>query len=524
MPDGAKYNTSRPVKKVLIANRGEIAVRIIRACREMGISPIAVYSDCDRTALHVRSADEAYPIGPAAPKESYLRIEGIIEAARRAGADAVHPGYGFLAENEAFAAAVRDAGLTFIGPDPEVIALMGNKTAARVAAKRAGVPVVPGSEHISPDLPHEGVARMGEDIGYPLLVKAVAGGGGKGMRSVSRPAELAHAVASARSEAMTAFGNPAVYLERRLVRARHVEVQLLGDGHGTVVPFVERECSIQRRHQKVVEETPSPAVSPDLRLALTSAAESAARTVGYTNAGTIEFLLDEEDQFYFLEMNTRLQVEHPITEMVTGVDLVQWQIRIAQGERLDLDRDSMLHPRGHAIECRIYAEDPDNSFLPSPGRILQLRTPSGPGIRDDGCATAGWDVPVFYDPLISKLVAWAEDRPRAIARMRRALDEYLVMGVKTTLPFFRWLLREPEFSSAMFHTTYLDDILKTRDGRPFADVQPESAELAAIAVAIQAFLSPGSGTPVNSPAAETSRWRGRGRVEGLGEPDRASEY
>jgi acetyl-CoA carboxylase biotin carboxylase subunit len=524
MTDGAKYNTSRPVKKVLIANRGEIAVRIIRACREMGISPVAVYSDCDRTALHVRDADEAYPIGPAAPKESYLRIDGLIAAARRSGADAVHPGYGFLAENEAFAAAVRDAGLTFIGPDPEVIALMGNKTAARVAAKRAGVPVVPGSEHISENLPHASLVRLGEEIGYPLLVKAVAGGGGKGMRTVSEPAELAHAVASARSEAMTAFGDPAVYLERRLAQARHVEVQLLGDKAGTVIPFVERECSIQRRHQKVVEETPSPAVSPALRVALTSAAAAAARAVGYTNAGTIEFLLDTQGQFYFLEMNTRLQVEHPITEMVAGVDLVQWQIRIARGERLDLDPGAMLRPTGHAIECRIYAEDPDNGFLPSPGRIVQLRTPSGPGIRDDGGATAGWNVPVFYDPLISKLVAWAEDRPRAIARMRRALDEYLVMGVKTTLPFFRWLFQEPGFCSAMFHTTYLDDMLKVRNGRSFADATPESAELAAIAVAIQAFLSPGSGTEVNPVGDGTSRWRARARAEGLGEPDRALEH
>jgi acetyl-CoA carboxylase biotin carboxylase subunit len=524
MSEDAKYNISRPVKKVLIANRGEIAVRIIRACREMGISPVAVYSDCDRTALHVRDADEAYPIGPAAPKESYLRVDGLIEAAHRSGADAIHPGYGFLAENEAFAAAVRDAGLTFIGPQPEVIALMGNKTAARVAAKRAGVPVVPGSEHISQNLPHASLARMGEEIGYPLLVKAVAGGGGKGMRTVSEPAELAHAVASARSEAMTAFGNPAVYLERRLVQVRHVEVQVLGDEAGTVIPFVERECSIQRRHQKVVEETPSPVVSSALRAALTSAAAAAARAVGYTNAGTIEFLLDEQGQFYFLEMNTRLQVEHPITEMVTGVDLVQWQIRIAQGERLDLDPDAMVRPRGHAIECRIYAEDPDNGFLPSPGRIVQLRTPSGPGIRDDGGATAGWDVPVFYDPLISKLVAWAEDRPRAIARMRRALDEYLVMGVKTTLPFFRWLFREPGFYSAMFHTTYLDDMMKARNGGPFAEAPPEAAELAAIAVAIQAFLSPGSGTLVKSLADGTSRWRAQARAEGLREPDQSPEY
>jgi acetyl-CoA carboxylase biotin carboxylase subunit len=343
------------------------------------------------------------------------------------------------------------------------------------------------------------------------------------MRTVGDPAELAPAIASARSEAMTSFGDPAVYLERRLVQARHVEVQLLGDDAGTVIPFVERECSIQRRHQKVVEETPSPAVSSTLRSALTAAAAAAARAVGYTNAGTIEFLLDQQGQFYFLEMNTRLQVEHPITEMVTGVDLVQWQIRIAQGERLDLDPDAMLRPRGHAIECRIYAEDPDNGFLPSPGRILQLRTPSGPGIRDDGGATAGWDVPVFYDPLVSKLVAWAEDRPRALARMRRALDEYLVTGVKTTLPFFRWLFQEPGFCAANFHTTYLDDLLRARDGRPFADAPPESAELAAIAMAIQAFLSPGSGAVVNSVASGPSRWRARGRTEGLGEPDQAPE-
>jgi len=426
------------VRKILIANRGEIAVRVIRACRELGISPVAVYSECDRTALHVRLADEAYAIGPSAPRESYLRIDRLLDAVRRSRADGVHPGYGFLAENAEFAAAVRDAGVTFIGPSPQAIATMGSKTAARRAAERAGVPVVPGTPDPLPlDLPDREIAAVGSRIGYPLLVKAVAGGGGKGMRTVTDPADLADAVRSARSEAGAAFGDAAVYFERRLTRPRHIEVQLLGDAHGTVLPFVERECSIQRRHQKVVEETPSVAVTPSVRRAMTSAAAAVARAVDYTNAGTIEFLLDEAGAFYFLEMNTRLQVEHPITEMVSGVDLVRWQIRIARGEPLDVDPERALAPGGHAIECRIYAEDPDNNFLPSPGRILQLRAPAGPGIRDDSGATAGLDVPIFYDPMISKLVAWAEDRPLAIARMRRALGEYLVAGIRTTVPFFR---------------------------------------------------------------------------------------
>ena len=353
--------------KILIANRGEIAVRVIRACRELGISPVAIYSECDRTALHVRLADEAYPIGPSAPRESYLRADRVIDAVRRSRADAVHPGYGFLAENAEFAAAVGAAGATFIGPSPEAIAAMGSKTAARAAAARAGVPVVPGTADPLPhEMPDAEIAETASRIGYPLLVKAVAGGGGKGMRTVSDPADLSGAIASARSEAGAAFGDAAVYIERRITRPRHIEVQLLGDAHGTVVPFVERECSIQRRHQKVVEETPSVAVAPALRRAITSAAAAVARAVGYTNAGTIEFLLDESGAFYFLEMNTRLQVEHPVTEMVTGLDLVRWQIRIARGERLDVDPERLLTPNGHAIECRIYAEDPDNNFLPCP--------------------------------------------------------------------------------------------------------------------------------------------------------------
>jgi len=509
------------LRKILIANRGEIAVRIIRACRELGVSPIAVYSECDRTALHVRYADEAYAIGPSAPRESYLRIDALIDAAKKSGADGVHPGYGFLAENEDFAAAVRDAGLTFIGPTPEAIETMGSKTAARTAARRAGVPVVPGTEDpFGVDAPDAQIFEAAAAIGYPLLVKAVAGGGGKGMRTVADAADLAAAVRAARSEASAAFGDAAVYLERRLTRPRHIEVQLLGDVHGTVLPFVERECSIQRRHQKVVEETPSLAVSPALRAAMTSAAASVAKAVGYTNAGTIEFLLDEDGRFYFLEMNTRLQVEHPITEMVTGLDLVRWQIRIARGERLDVDPDQLLEPRGHAIECRIYAEDPDNNFLPSPGRIQQLRVPAGPGIRDDSGATAGLDVPIFYDPMISKLVAWAEDRPLAVARMQRALDEYLVTGIKTTVPFFAWLLAQPDFRTGRFHTTYLDEALKARNGRPFVEPTPAVEELAAIAAALEAVMSP-SALAAESPGARPEsvgvrRWRAQARVEGLG--------
>src|SRR5215472_16066999 len=362
--------------KLLIANRGEIAVRVIRACRELGISTVAVYSDCDRGARHVRDADQAVHIGPSPARESYLRIDRFLAAAKSTGADAVHPGYGFLAENAAFARACTDAGLTFVCPSPEAITLMGSKTGARDVAIRAGVPVVPGTESpLGAGASDEEIAREGARVGYPLMVKAVAGGGGKGMRVVESPDALLNAVRTARSEAESAFGDSAVYFERRLKTPRHIEIQLLGDEYGTIVPFVERECSIQRRHQKVVEESPSLAVDPHLRRRIADAAASVAAAARYTNAGTIEFLLDEDGSFYFLEMNTRLQVEHPVTEMVSGVDLVQTQIRIARGERLDLDPTRALTPSGHAIECRVYAEDPDNHFLPSPGRIVALRVP-----------------------------------------------------------------------------------------------------------------------------------------------------
>jgi acetyl-CoA carboxylase biotin carboxylase subunit len=504
--------------KILIANRGEIAVRVIRACREMGLASVAVYSDCDRDARHVREAQQAVHIGPSEAARSYLRVEALLDAAKRTGADAIHPGYGFLAENAGFARACRDAGLTFIGPSPEAIARMGSKTEARAAAVRAGVPVVPGSERpFAADVPVDEAVRFASHVGYPLIVKAVAGGGGKGMRVVTEAAELPSAIRTARSEAASAFGDSAVYFERRIRHPRHVEVQLLGDQHGTVIPFVERECSIQRRHQKVVEESPSIAVTPALRTRITDAAAAVARAVGYTSAGTIEFLLDEDGSFFFLEMNTRLQVEHPVTEMVTSVDLVQWQIRIARGESLDVDPARALTPQGHAIECRIYAEDPDDSFMPSPGRIRGLRPASGPGVRDDGGVSEGYDVPVHYDSMIAKLVAWAGSRPEAIARMTRALCEYQVLGIKTTIPFFLWLMRQEDYRKGQYDTTYLDRLLADRraSGASFSDVSEAEAELAAIAVGVDAFMraSAGAGAPAGRDGA--ALWKQAGRREAL---------
>jgi acetyl-CoA carboxylase biotin carboxylase subunit len=500
--------------KVLIANRGEIAVRVIRACRDLGLGAVAVYSDCDRTALHVRLADEAYHIGPSPSAESYLRIDKMVDVARRAGATLVHPGYGFLAENEDFAQACVDAGLTFVGPTPAAIARMGSKTAARDAAVEAGVPVVPGTAApFDVTAPAEAIAAEAARIGFPLLVKAVAGGGGKGMRDVNAPDDLAAAVRMARSEAMAAFGDAAVYLERRLIAPRHIEIQLLGDHHGTILPFVERECSIQRRHQKVVEESPSLAISDRTRREMAARAARVAAHVGYTNAGTIEFLVDRDEKFYFLEMNTRLQVEHPITEMVTGVDLVQWQLRIAQGEKLTLDPERALTPRAHAIECRIIAEDPDRGFMPAPGLVRALGVPSGPGVRDDRGVVAGFEIPVFYDSLISKLVVWGETRADAIARLGRALDEYRVVGVQTTVPFFQWLIRQPEFLERRFDTTYLDGVLAERHGQSFSTPAPRDLQDAAIAAALDAWLR------AHRAGAEASTtvgaWQRAGRLEGL---------
>jgi acetyl-CoA carboxylase, biotin carboxylase subunit len=501
--------------KVLIANRGEIAVRIIRACREMGLGTVAVYSDCDRGAQHVRDADQAVHIGPSPAAESYLRIDRLLDAARATGADAVHPGYGFLAENAAFARACRDAGLTFIGPSADAIENMGSKTGARAIATRAGVPVVPGTNApFDAAATDQQMVEAARRVGYPLLVKAVAGGGGKGMRVVEGPDRLLNAVRTARSEAGSAFGDTAVYFERQLIRPRHVEIQLLGDHHGTIVPFVERECSIQRRHQKVVEESPSLAVAPALRRQIASAAQSVAKAAGYTSAGTIEFLLDEDGAFYFLEMNTRLQVEHPVTEMVTSIDLVHWQIRIAQGERLSIDPERALTAHGHAIECRIYAEDPDQGFMPSPGVVRGLRAASGPGIRNDGGVVAGYAVPVFYDSMIAKLIAWAESRGDALARMERALREYEVLGIRTTIPFFLWLMREPDFVDGRFDTTYLDRVLALRRGESFVTLtESEETELA-IAAGLDAWWRAANGT-ATSLRAPGSGWKTAARQDAL---------
>ena len=499
---------------VLIANRGEIAVRVIRACREMGFDAIAVYSECDRDALHVRLADAAYAIGAGPAADSYLNIDKIIAAAQRGHATLVHPGYGFLAENEDFAQACVDAGLTFVGPSPNAIRLMGSKTAARQAAIAAGVPVVPGTEApFAEDASDAEIIAAAAKVGYPLVVKAVAGGGGKGMRTVATAADLLPAVRTARSEAGSAFGDTAVYLERRLMHPRHIEIQLLGDSHGTVLPFVERECSIQRRHQKVVEESPSLALDPDTRRRMAECAARVASSVGYTNAGTIEFLLDEDGQFYFLEMNTRLQVEHPVTEMVTGIDLVQWQLRIALGEPLTIPPERALTPIAHAIECRIYAEDPDLGFMPAPGLVRALSVPGGPGIRDDRGVAAGFEIPMFYDSMISKLIVWGATRTEAIARLGRALDEYRVVGLKTTVPFFQWLVKQPEFIEGRFDTTYLDRVLTERRGQVFVAPTDTDEHDAVVAAAIAAWMR--SHRAAADAPASGNAWRRAARTEGL---------
>jgi len=439
------------LKKVLIANRGEIAVRVIRGCRELGIRTVAVYSEADRLAPHVWLADEAYPIGPARAAESYLSIVRLLNAAQRSGCDAVHPGYGFLAENADFAATCEDAGLVFIGPSARTIALMGEKTEARRAMESAGVPVVPGTKEALADL--DAVRRVCREIGYPVLLKAVAGGGGKGMRRVEREGDLKSAFEGAQREAQAAFSDSRIYVEKYLDRPRHVEMQILADTHGNVIHLGERECSIQRRHQKLIEESPSPIMTRELRQEMGEKAVAAARSAAYCGAGTVEFMV-AGDEFYFLEMNTRLQVEHPVTELVTGLDLVHAQLRIAAGEPLDI---RYVGPRGHAIECRINAEDPFNDFLPSGGLIEQLRAPSGPGVRWDAGIVQGTEIGLHYDPLIAKLIVHAESREAAIARMSRALDELLIDGVPTIAPFHRRVMDEPDFRAGDYHTGYLDE-------------------------------------------------------------------
>ena len=440
---------------MLVANRGEIAVRVIRACRELGgINTVAVYSDADREALHVRYANEAYRIGPPSPRESYLDIERLIDVAKRSGADAVHPGYGFLSERADFAQAVTDAGLIWIGPPPQAIRDMGDKQAARAIMQKAGVPVVPGTE---PGLNDDALIGAAEKIGYPLMVKAAAGGGGKGMRVVREAGELKSALASAHREAEAAFGDGTIYIEKLLEGARHIEFQILADMHGTTIHLGERECSIQRRHQKLFEESPSPFMDEDLRERMGATAIRAAEAVGYVNAGTIEFLVDADKHYYFLEMNTRLQVEHPVTELVTGVDMVKEQIRIARGRRMG-PQDGVAM-KGWAVECRINAEDPYNNFLPSVGQVTVHVAPTGPGIRLDSGIYAGYEVTPYYDSMLAKLIAFGETRGEALLRMRRALNEYKIMGLKTNLPFHQKLIDSTRFLAGRYDTHFVEDFM-----------------------------------------------------------------
>ena len=500
--------------KVLIANRGEIALRVIRACHELGVRAVAIYSDADARAPHVRAADEAVHIGPAPAAESYLKGDRIVEAALRVGAEAIHPGYGFLSEREWFARAVRDAGLVFIGPPAEAIAAMGSKTAARQLAIAAGVPVVPGTTEALRD---EAEARaVAERFGYPVLLKAAAGGGGKGMRVVRDPSSLGSSLETARRESKAAFGDDAVYVEKYIVGPRHVEIQVLGDKHGTMLSLNERECSVQRRHQKMIEEAPSVAVTPELRRRMGETAIRAASAAGYVNAGTCEFLLDANGDFYFLEMNTRLQVEHPVTELVTGLDLVQWQLRVAAGERLPFKQEELV-PRGWAMECRITSEDPANGFLPSTGRVRYLHLPSGPGVRWDGGIENGSEVTLHYDPMLAKLIVWAPSRELAIARMHRALSELVIEGVETSRDFHLRVMEDAEFRQGAIEIQWLERRLPS-----LLDAAPPEAlrQIAAVAGALladrerSAPRATSSATPA-TPAPAAAAWKRVARHEGL---------
>ena len=494
-------------RKILVANRGEIAVRVIRTCRELGIPVAAVYSQPDRGAKHVRMSDEAYAIGPASPTESYLDIDRVLDAAARAGADAVHPGYGFLSENADFADACTRKGIKLIGPSAAAIRSMGIKTQARKIMAAANVPVVPGSPAAVRDA--TAAASIATETGYPVMLKAAAGGGGKGMRLVECPEALPTAWAEAQGEARQAFGSDEVYVEKAILRPRHVEVQILADEGGTIAHLGERECSLQRRHQKVLEETPSPFVEkhPDLRVALCDAAVAAARATSYTNAGTVEFLVDEAGRFYFLEMNTRLQVEHPVTELVTGIDLVREQISVAAGNPLRYPPGTVAF-RGHAMQCRIYAEDPRADFMPSPGRITRLVWPEGPGIRVDSGAAQDWTVPVEYDPLIAKLCAWAPTRGEVIAKLQQALQETVISGIATTLGFFRELLEDPRFQAGEIDTGFLARGLDP--GSKAAVEPPSQATLAAMLAAVE--VSRRRGEPGKGRGPVPSRWKARGRT------------
>ncbi len=492
-------------KKILIANRGEIAVRIMRSCREMGIATVAVYSEADRLSLHVRMADEAYLIGPSPAAESYLKMETIIETAKQAGADAIHPGYGFLSENPVFARTCAANGITFIGPSPESMLLLGDKLQGKKTVSARGVPLVPGTDDAIDD--EEQLRREAERIGFPLLIKASAGGGGKGIHLVRKAEELLSALRLSQGEAQASFGDKRVFLERYLERPRHIEIQVLADQHGQCIYLGERECSVQRRHQKLIEESPSVAVTPELRARMGEAAVAAAQAAGYSNAGTVEFLLDEWGDFYFLEVNTRLQVEHPVTEWLTGLDLVKEQIRIAAGEPLTL-RQEDVSLRGAAIECRITAEDPEMDFLPFTGQVKDFLQPSGPGIRFDHMLYPGLDVTRFYDSLLGKLIVWGSNREEAVERMSRALGELRIQGLRTTVPFHQWAMANEAFRQGHLHTGFVDDHWAER--KPPSSLQ----ETAAIAAALLEHHSKRRGA-VSPPSqdAGTNNWRFAGRRE-----------
>ena len=497
--------------KVLIANRGEIAVRVIRACRELGLQTVAVYSDVDRNALHVRYADEAYNIGPAPARDSYLRMDKLLEVAKKSGAGAIHPGYGFLAERADFAQACEDEGIVFIGPRPKAIAAMGDKAVARATVSAAGVPVVPGTEG-KENLTDDELLALAPKIGFPLLIKAVAGGGGKGMREVRSLEEMPAALRSARAEAEAAFGDGSVYLEKLIEGARHIEIQILADTHGHTIHLGERECSIQRRHQKLFEESPSPFIGQDeaFRQKMGQVAVRAAQAVDYVSAGTIEFLVDKDKNFYFLEMNTRLQVEHPVTEYVTGVDIVKEQIRIARGRPLSYTQEQIaMH--GWAMEARINAEDPYNNFMPSIGRIEHMLLPTGPGVRVDTGVYAGFEITPYYDSLISKLIVWGETRGHAIQRMRRALEEYKIVGVRTTIPFHQNLLKQSRFIAGSFDTRFVEERFSMEEADAMRETHPEIAAIMATMVAHQEILR--AAHIIRSAKRDTSNWKWYSRWE-----------
>lgn len=492
--------------KLLIANRGEIAMRILRAARELGIGTVAVFSDADRNAPHVRFADEAYPIGPPPARESYLVVEKLLEVAKRSGAGAIHPGYGFLAEREAFAQACADNGIVFVGPPARAIGIMGDKLMARSTVKAAGVPVVPGTE---PGQSDDQMALAAQDMGFPVLVKAAAGGGGKGMRPVRSPEGLADAFASARREAQAAFGDDTVYIEKMITEARHIEIQLLADSHGNTIYLGERECSLQRRHQKLIEEAPSFVVDAELRRRMGEVAVAAARSVHYVNAGTIEFLVDRDKNFYFLEMNTRVQVEHPVTELVTGIDIVQEQLRVARGRRLRLRQEDVTI-NGWAVECRINAEDPYNNYLPSTGVITSIQLPTGPGVRVDTGVFEGNEISPYYDSMISKLICYGETRGEAVLRMRRALEEYRIMGVKTNIPFHQHMMESHRFLSGQFDTKFVEDRFSMDDREA-----PHALEAALLATLAAHEQNQRAAQIVAPGARDTSNWKWYSRWERL---------